>query len=87
MLKQQMYMMLLLFLIKTCNVSQRSRKHFLLNEKFIFNTNPCTKRKESNLSISTMTCIKTTRIITTNVVTQKMNKILKSINSVTNKIK
>ena len=78
--------MLLLFLIKTCHVSQRSRKH-LLNEKFIFNTNPCTNRKESNLSISTMTCIKTTRIITTNVVTQKMNKILKSINSVKNKIK
>lgn len=49
--------------------------------------NPCTKRKESNLSLSTMTCIKTTRIITTNVVTQKMNKILKSINSVKNKIK
>lgn len=49
----------------------------LLNEKFIFNINPCTKRKESNLSLSTMTCIKTTRIITTNVVTQKMNKILK----------
>ena len=79
-------MILLLFLIKTCHVSQRSRK-LLLNEKFIFNINPCTKRKESNLSISTMTCIKTTRIITTNVVTQKMNKILKSINSVTNKIK
>ena len=39
MLKQQMYMMLLLFLIKTCHVSQRSRKH-LLNEKFIFNTKP-----------------------------------------------
>ena len=35
-----MYMILLLFLIKTCLVSQRSRKHFLLNEKFIFNTKP-----------------------------------------------
>lgn len=33
-------MILLLFLIKTCHVSQRSRKHFLLNEKFIFNTKP-----------------------------------------------
>lgn len=33
--------------------------------------NPCTKRKESNLSLITMTCIKTTRIITTNVVTHK----------------
>ena len=31
----------------------------------------CTKRKESNLSIITMTCIKTTRIITTNVVNSK----------------
>ena len=79
-------MILLLFLIKTCHVSQRSRKHFI-NLKQIFSTNPCTKRKESNLSLITMTCIKTTRIITTNVVTQKMNKILKSINSVTNKIK
>lgn len=46
--------------------------------------NPCTKRKESNLSLITMTCIKTTRIITTNV---EKNKILKSINSVKNKIK
>ena len=32
-------MILLLFLIKTCHVSQRSRK-LLLNEKFIFNTKP-----------------------------------------------
>ena len=81
-------MILLLFLIKTCHVSQRSRKHFFMDNKNLsLILNPCTKRKESNLSISTMTCIKTTRIITTNVVTQKMNKILKSINSVKNKIK
>ena len=81
-------MILLLFLIKTCHVSQRSRKHFFYYTKNLsLILNPCTKRKESNLSISTMTCIKTTRIITTNVVTQKMNKILKSINSVKNKIK
>ena len=32
-------MILLLFLIKTFHVSQRSRK-LLLNEKFIFNTKP-----------------------------------------------
>lgn len=31
----------------------------------------CTKRKESNISLITMTCIKTTRIITTNVVNSK----------------
>lgn len=77
-------MILLLFLIKTCHVSQRSMKNSQNELIFI---NPCTKRKESNLSLITMTCIKTTRIITTNVVTQKMNKILKSINSFTNKIK
>ena len=85
-------MILLLFLIKTCHVSQRSRK-LLLNEKFIFNTKPLYEaegiepiHKHHDL-YKNHTHHHDECGNSKNEQNPKMNKILKSINSVKNKIK
>ena len=85
-------MILLLFLIKTCHVSQRSRK-LLLNEKFIFNTKPLYEaegiepiHKHHDL-YKNHTHHHDECGNSKNEQNPKMNKILKSTNSVNNKIK
>ena len=80
-------MILLLFLIKTCHVSQRSRK-LLLNEKFIFNTKPLYEAEGIEPIHKHHDLYKNHTHHHDECGNSKNgNKILKSINSVKNKIK